>query len=405
MLAELQELQLYHNQINDISVLSGLTKLKSVGLYKNQISDISVFGNKTGLTSLLLAYNPLNKQAYCLYLPLIQANNPGINLTYDPNPYGSCNNPPVCDAGENLNIAGENQNVTVIEGASSDSDEDPLLYRWMEGASVLKDWSSVGPDGDAILDLASLERLALGSHVFTLEVSDGTDICSDSMMLSVSNSSPHAAPIGSGVYEVNSEVVLGGQVSDFDGDQLNYAWWKEGATIYNGLIATNDGGDPVDLPGYSVYPASLGIHEYNLTVDDGVNAPVAAIVIVEIVDTSAPVLAPVPNKTILWPPNHQLIDISIQANASDNSGNRPVLTASVSSNEPVEGLGDGDTSPDWTEPLIDQINGIVMLKLRSERSGSGDGRLYTITLTAADDSGNTSKADVKIIVPHDRSKK
>jgi hypothetical protein len=43
----------------------------------------------TSLTSwLVLDSNPLNEEAYCTYLPLIEDNNPaGINLMYDPNPY------------------------------------------------------------------------------------------------------------------------------------------------------------------------------------------------------------------------------------------------------------------------------------------------------------------------------
>jgi len=41
------------------------------------------------LTSLLvldLRGNPLNEEAYSIYLPLIRENNPGIHLYYDPVP-------------------------------------------------------------------------------------------------------------------------------------------------------------------------------------------------------------------------------------------------------------------------------------------------------------------------------
>ena len=100
-----------------------------------------------------------------------------------------------------------------------------------------------------------------------------------------------------------------------------------------------------------------------------------------------------------------MVDIIIEANAEDDSGLPVTLSATVSSNEPQDGQGDGDQSPDWTEPVIDQENGIITLQLRSERSGSGDGRIYTITITATDQADNSSQAEVEIIVPHDKRKK
>ena len=54
---------------------------------------------------------------------------------------------------------------------------------------------------------------------------------------------------------------------------------------------------------------------------------------------------------------------------------------------------------------IDDQTGIIKLRLRSEREGKGDGRIYTIKITATDASGNFSEAIVKISAPHDRRKK
>lgn len=116
-------------------------------------------------------------------------------------------------------------------------------------------------------------------------------------------------------------------------------------------------------------------------------------------DTTPPTIEPVPSQTIPWPPNHKLVDISIIANTSDNSGAPVTLTAVVTSNEYID--GPSNISPDWVEPVIDQTNGIIELKLRAERSGSGNGRVYTITITATDCSGNSNTAAVEIAVPHD----
>lgn len=126
---------------------------------------------------------------------------------------------------------------------------------------------------------------------------------------------------------------------------------------------------------------------------------------VEVVDTTTPTLDPAANMTVLWPANHKMVDIVIEANASDNIGLPITLSASISSNEPINGTGDGDHSPDWTEPVIDQENGIITFQLRAERSGKGDGRVYTITITATDSSNNSASSNLAITVPHDKKKK
>ena len=48
---------------------------------------------------------------------------------------------------------------------------------------------------------------------------------------------------------------------------------------------------------------------------------------------------------------------------------------------------------------------MIHLRLRAERYAWGDGRVYTITITATDESGNQSSATVAIRVPHDRRKR
>jgi hypothetical protein len=85
-------LRLHDNQISNILPLLGLTNLTLLFLHDNQISNILPIVGMTNLTFLSLHFNPLDGEAYCIYLPLIEANNPGIRLIYDPNP-----NPDACD--------------------------------------------------------------------------------------------------------------------------------------------------------------------------------------------------------------------------------------------------------------------------------------------------------------------
>ena len=43
--------------------------------------------------------------------------------------------------------------------------------------------------------------------------------------------------------------------------------------------------------------------------------------------------------------------------------------------------------------------------LRAERSGGGDGRVYTITYRATDENGNVGFGSAEVLVPHSKGKK
>jgi hypothetical protein len=53
---------------------------------------------------------------------------------------------------------------------------------------------------------------------------------------------------------------------------------------------------------------------------------------------------------------------------------------------------------------VDAATGVVTLDLRAERSGGGDGRIYTIAITATDEAGNVSTATCEVAVPHSKKK-
>ena len=262
-------------------------------------------------------------------------------------------------------------------------------------------WSSTTsaacPDTAWSIDLVSGEMAGSRKNAsgFVLSVRSGAII---------PNTAPHLAPTGGGIYEFSTPVILEGKVSDFDGDLLTYEWLEAGRVLFRGQIGTISGGSPVNLP-EQIFYLSLGTHVITLWVSDGVNLPVTSDVSVQIIDTTPPVLAPVSDRTILWPPNHQMVNVTILVHATDNTHCPVRLEAVVTSNEPQVGLGDGDIGPDWTEPTIDQVKGMIRLQLRSERSGGGKGRIYTITITGTDTSGNKSQAKVEITVPHDKGKK
>jgi len=90
-----------------------------------------------------------------------------------------------------------------------------------------------------------------------------------------------------------------------------------------------------------------------------------------------------------------MVNVTVNYNVTDNctSSSHIDCTLSVTSNEPINGLGDGDTSPDWE--VVDSNH----VKLRAERAGTGTGRIYTITVNCADDVGNSSSQNAKVAVP------
>ena len=144
-----------------------------------------------------------------------------------------------------------------------------------------------------------------------------------------------------------------------------------------------------------------GTYTVTWTYNDGNGNPTSQQQTVIVQDTTQPIienLTVTPN--ILWPPNHKMVPVSIELTVSDNCD---VSTfgriISVNSNESVNGLGDGDTDPDW------EITGDLTLNLRAERSGTGSGRVYTITVECTDAVGNKTIGTVTVTVPHDKDNK
>lgn len=98
----------------------------------------------------------------------------------------------------------------------------------------------------------------------------------------------------------------------------------------------------------------------------------------------------------LWPPNHKMVEINVQALASDNLDPDPeVEFVEVQVNEPDDIQGSGNTDGDI---VVD--NGRIFL--RAERSGTGQRRVYTIIYKATDNAGNSVREMIDVVVPHDR---
>jgi hypothetical protein len=146
----------------------------------------------------------------------------------------------------------------------------------------------------------------------------------------------------------------------------------------------------------AVFP--LGKTTVTFTATDGSGNTAKTTTTVMVIDTTPPTIKSVtatPN--VLWPPNHKMVPVSATVDVSDICDLTPTCKiVSVTSNEPVEDKGDGKTAPDW------QIVGDLSVNLRAERSGTGNGRVYTLAVQCTDASNNSSTARTTVSVPHNR---
>ncbi len=95
----------------------------------------------------------------------------------------------------------------------------------------------------------------------------------------------------------------------------------------------------------------------------------------------------------LWPPKHQLVDVSVNVSATDDSNEPPTChIADITSSDPDNSTDDGDTPGDIV------ITGDLTAKLRAERSG-GHERTYQITVQCTDAAGNVGTGVGTVVVP------
>jgi len=109
----------------------------------------------------------------------------------------------------------------------------------------------------------------------------------------------------------------------------------------------------------------------------------------------------------IWPPNHKyrtfnLSDCVVEVQDAcegpinvDDAG----TIVSIYSDEPedAQGVGDGQTVDDIV------ILGSSSFKVRAERQGRGNGRVYGVTFDVADAAGNITTATCYVGIPHDKS--
>jgi len=166
--------------------------------------------------------------------------------------------------------------------------------------------------------------------------------------------------------------------TDAENDLASFEW-REGAT----LLAT--GATPTVI-------LSVGAHTLTLKVTDGGGLVSTATVTVTVVDTTPPVIQTLSAAPfLLRSVSNTFVGVTLTGTASDLVDPAPALHISaVASNEPDPSGLPGDLSPD------SQSTGPMTVNLRSERLTYV--RVYTVTVTAADASGQSSTSSVPVRV-------
>jgi hypothetical protein len=178
---------------------------------------------------------------------------------------------------------------------------------------------------------------------------------------------------------------------DVDGDALT-AQLVSGPSHASSFVLHPDGSFS-----YTPDPGFTGIDTFDYMAHDGTEGSNLATVTINVSDTQGPSVNCSVTKALLWPPNSDLAGVGLSVTASDNDGEAPVVQIDVFSDEDDEEQA-GGMSPDAKNVAP------ATLRLRAERRGDADGRVYVIRIKATDQSDNTSYSYCTVVVPHSQSK-
>jgi hypothetical protein len=187
----------------------------------------------------------------------------------------------------------------------------------------------------------------------------------------------------------DNEVDLFVDVADEDGDELMVVWTIDGVAQDPVVVPAKDG--PIAQEVSFTANLDLGAHTVSVAVSDGKSVAVSCQTTVTVEDSTDPVITKVTaSPQTLWPPNNQLRDVNIAVKAEDACGEVTTKILSVTSNEDTGG------EDDWV--IVDEDT----VQLRAQRLGKNKGRVYTITVEATDEAGNTATKTTKVTVAKSR---
>jgi len=110
--------------------------------------------------------------------------------------------------------------------------------------------------------------------------------------------------------------------------------------------------------------------------------------------------AAAPSVVEIWPPNHKMVGVNVLGVTDPDRDPVSIVIVGITQDEPVSGLGGGDTSPDGAGVGADTAQ--VRAERASTRNVPSDGRMYHIHFEASDGRGGACSGVVNVRVPHDQ---
>jgi PKD repeat protein len=291
---------------------------------------------------------------------------------------------PLVNAGPDVTVEQESHAGTqvILNGTATDLVSTLFNFTWSENGMVLK------AEENATTTML-VYTFNLGTRIVTLNATDDAgNIGSDNVTITIIDTIPPVVNAGPDMTveqesQAGTQVTLYGDATDICSTQFNFTWSENGVVL----------GTEQNL----TYTFNLGTHTVTLNATDMAGNTGSDNVTVTVVDTTPPEINASATPSILWPPNHKYVQVEATVTAQDAGDPSPTVTfVSVTSNEPDNGKGDGNTINDIV--IVDDYT----FEFRAERSGNGAGRVYTITYRATDASGNSAEASLTITVPHNK---
>jgi hypothetical protein len=270
----------------------------------------------------------------------------------------------------NVNVSFGSVGPTCALNGALVGDADPEVKRCENGGNICSDDSDCADDD---------ECSEVGDSQLLLSLNAAGDIV---------NQPPTADAGDDQTVECPAPVVLDGSASsDLDSNLALFSWRRGSRT-----------GEEVGFDAVSNAEQGLGTQTYVLRVIDAFAQTDEDSTTATVVDTTPPELSCSVVTPVIEQTNHNMVGVGLASRARDACEGELPVTVSVFGDEDDEmQTGDGHFSPDAKDIAVGS------LRLRAERQGNGDGRVYLILVEATDSSGNRGINCCTAVVPHSKN--